>query len=197
LFFPFTTFFDHVHGYGLLIELAGLDGVRGALVTAQRKCILLRARHAVLFRHILRGVAHAYVGLRHAALERGIGRGLDAAHRNHAHALDTARDGDLDFTQSNARGGIVDRLQTGGAEAIDGRSRHRDGKSRAQYREARHIQPLFAFGHGAAQNDVFDLRGIETLRARNGFLHNQRGQLVRARVAQRTLEGFADRRSYR
>jgi len=46
-------------------------------------------------------------------------------------------------------------------KTIDGESRDFDGQSGTERGDAGHVHSLFGFGHGAAENDVFNFLGIK------------------------------------
>src|SRR5207245_7753786 len=85
-----------------------------------------------------------------------------------------------------------DGLQTGRAEAVNGHGAGFDGESGTQRGDARDVHALLAFGHGTAENYVVNFFGVEARDARQGFLDGQRGEIVGARGAERTLLSTAD-----
>jgi hypothetical protein len=60
-----------------------------------------------------------------------------------------------------------------------------------------HVHPLLSFGHGAAENHVFDLLWIELRHSVECAFNCHRGQFIRACRPQRALEGAANRRANR
>ena len=122
----------------------------------------------------------------------GIRGDLIAAHGHHAHGFGAAGDDDFGIAEHDAFGSHGDGLQAGGTEAIDGHGGTLDGQSGAQRGDARDVHALLGFGHGAAQNDVFDLLGIEARDAVDGAANGDGGQIVGAGGVQRALIGFAD-----
>src|SRR6202022_4912386 len=120
---------------------------------------------------------------------------LVAAHWDEGHGFGAARDDDFGGAAANAFGGERDGLQAGGAEAIDG---HRGGFNRetcAGCSNARDVNALLAFGHGAAKNDVVDLFGVDGRNASEDFFYGESGKIVGARGAERALVSSADRRA--
>ena len=85
-----------------------------------------------------------------------------------------------------------DGLQAGGAEAVDSHGRDLDGQTGAQRGDARDVHALLGFGHGAAEDDVVDLFGVEARHAVDGGADGDGGQIIRARRAQGALAGLAD-----
>ena len=71
------------------------------------------------------------------------------------------------------------------------------GKPGAQGRDARDVHALLAFGHGAAQDHVFDLFGVEAGHALDGVANRDGGKVIGPRGMQRALEGLADWRANR
>ncbi len=58
---------------------------------------------------------------------------------------------------ADAVGGQRDGLQAGGAEAVDGHSGNGYRQSGAKGRDFSDVHALLGLGHGAAQDNVFDL----------------------------------------
>ena len=123
--------------------------------------------------------------------EPGIGRGPAAAGGDHAHGLAAAGDEDVGAAGANAVGGQGDGLQAGAAEAVDGHAGDGVGQSGAQGGLASHVAAGFAFGHGAAEDDVFDAVLGCRVAVEQGA-DDDGGEVVGARVAQGAARGFAD-----
>ena len=88
---------------------------------------------------------------------------------------------------------LGDGLQAGRAEAVDGHGRDLDRQPGAQGGDARDVHALLGFGHGAAEDDVVDLLGIELRDALEGALDGDGGQIVGTGGAQGSFVGLADR----
>src|SRR6185503_6318717 len=61
--------------------------------------------------------------------------------------------------------------------------------------DAGDVQALLAFGHGAAEDDVLDLGGVERRHPRQRGGDGRRGEIVGTGVAQRAVRGLADGRA--
>ena len=96
-------------------------------------------------------------------------RELEARHRDVAHALNASGDNHLGVAEHNALRRISDGLQAGGTKAVDRDRRHGHGKARIQRHRAGEVQPLLAFGHRAADDDVLDITFVESRYAPYGF----------------------------
>ena len=174
----------HFHRHDFVVEMTLRLGFEGVLMAAVGEGVGILARDAVLALHLLGGEAHVDVDLRVVIDEPGIGRGFVAGHRDHAHGFAAARDEDVRAARANAVGRHGDRLQAGTAEAVDGDAGGSDGQAREQGGDARHIAAGFGFGHGAAEDDVFDvffgdLRDIWRASARMTVAARSSGRVLR------------------
>ena len=157
-----------------------------ALVRLQRKRVLRLTADLPLRGHFLGGEAHAIgdadvlVTRKHQRRERG----RVAAHRHHAHALDASGDHDLGFTDADAVGRHLDRRQARGAKTVDRNAAHALGQPGQHDRGARHVEPLLAFRHGAAADQVFDHAVVERRHLRKRRLQDLDQQIIRAQVAE-------------
>ena len=131
--------------------------------------------------------AHIDVGVGIVIDEPRIRGNLIAAHRHERHGFRATRDDDLCGTATNAVGGQGDGLQAAGAEAIHGHGGSFYRQSGAKGGDARDVHALFAFGHGAAEDDVVNFFGIEARDSRKGFLDDESGEIVGAGGTQRTF----------
>src|SRR5207237_4554333 len=86
----------------------------------------------------------------------GVGSHWDAGH-----AFDTARYGHVADAALDQVGGEVDRLLAGAALAVDGRRRRGDRKLGRQPGVAADVDRLLADLADAAEDDVFDLSGLD------------------------------------
>ena len=193
---PFGRGEAHRHGNDLVVELAGFDGGNGFLVALHRKLVGHLASDVVTLGQPLGGEAHREIGIGIVRDQPGIGRDFVAAHGNHGHGLDAAGDDGLRAARHDALGSHGNRLQPGRAEAIDGHRRNFDRQSGAQGSDARHVHALLGFGHGAAENHVFDLFGIELRHAFQRALDGHRGQIIGTRRPQGSFVSLADRRAH-
>ncbi len=93
----------------------------------------------------------------------------------------------------DALGSLSNRLQSGRAEAVDGDGGNLHRQSRAQGGDTGDVHALFGFGHGATEDDVLDLFGIELGYSLEGALDRVGGEVIRTGGAQGSFVGFADR----
>jgi hypothetical protein len=150
---------------------ATLGALRGARVGAGEQRVLPRAADQRL-RLVGQGVGAAPGGPRHA---------LDPGGEEHV-AL-----AGLDRVERHAGG-----LQRGGAVPGDGRARQVvEAEQRADH--AGHVEALLAAGQAAAQVEIFDVPRIELGDLVERGSDYGGGEVVRTKVAQRSLNGTADR----
>src|SRR5580658_1161886 len=116
-----------------------------------------------------------------------VGRNFVAAHRNHRHGFSSAGEHDFGGAGHDALGSHGNRLQSGGAEAIDGHRRDLDRKTSAQGGDAGDIHSLFGFGHGAAEDNVFNFFGVKLRHAVKSGLDGDGGQFIGARGTERAF----------
>ena len=150
----------------------------GALVASQREGVLVGAGDAVALGDVLGGLAHRLgrVQLRHprvdeapaerrvvhrpgAAGESGLGFRDDPGRP--AHRLDAAGEVEVAFAEAQRPGGLVDGLETGGAEAVHGDAGDLDRKAGEQRRHPGDVAVVLAGLVGGAHVDVADLRRVE------------------------------------
>ena len=117
------------------------------------------------------------------------------AHGNHAHGFGSPCNHHLGEPSHDALGGQCNRLQSGGAEAVDSHRRATHRQARAQGGDARHVVPLLGFGHGATQDDILNLLRVEAGNAAQNLLNHRRSHVVRAGVSQCAAGRLANRRS--
>src|SRR5690606_32139533 len=88
-------------------------------------------------------------------------------------------------------GGQRDRLQTGGAEAVDRHTGSSDRQAGTNRRQAGHVLALRTFVEGGAEDDVLDLGRIDagTL---YGVLDHEPGHVDAVGVVERTAVGLAE-----
>jgi hypothetical protein len=127
--------------------------------------------------------------------QRRVRRHFVAAHRHEAHRLGAAGHDGPRLADADAVGGHRNRLQARGAEAVHGDRRGRHRQSGAQAGDARDVQPLLGFRHRAADDDIVDVAGLDAAGARQRLAHDEGGQFIRPREAQRALRRLAHRRA--
>jgi hypothetical protein len=98
------------------------------------------------------------------------------------HVLDAAGDLHVLATRRDALGGLIDRLQTRAAVAVDRDAAHLDRQSRDERRHAGHVVALFFFLLDAAPLDVLDGRARHADAVEQG-LHQVGAQIVGADIA--------------
>ena len=166
------------HGVGgdLVAEGAGGDGRGGPMIGLDGESVLGFAADLPFLGHLLGGEAHA-VGDGHVLVAGEDGRvegDLVAHHLGHdGHALGAGGDHHVRLAQADARGGVRHGLQAGGAEAVDGNARHGVGQTGEQHADAGDVHALLRFRHGAADDHVADLAGVQA-----GHLADHGGQDV-------------------
>ena len=108
-----------------MLERTGVGGLRRFLMAAQGELVLLTPADLVFAGQVLGGQAHLLGGDAVAELETRaeVKAGL---HRDVLHVLDAARDLHIVHAGHDALGRLVDRLEAGAAQAIDGGRRHFD-----------------------------------------------------------------------
>src|ERR1700692_5119556 len=160
-------------------------------MAAQRKLIAPLASDSETSGHSLSGQAHREVGVGIMVDQPGIRRNFIAAHGDHGHRFTAPCDHHFGGSGHDAFGGHGDGLESGRAEAVDGHGGDFDGESGAQRGYAGYVHSLFGFGHGAAQDDVFDFFGVELGDAVERAFDGYGGQFIRTGGAQRSFVGSA------
>lgn len=187
----------HFDGDGFVFEVSGGDGGERFFVGVGGECVGLFAGDAELAGDVFRAEAHVDVGIGIVVDQPGIGGYFVAAHGYEGHGLSAASDDDFGGAAANALGGKGDSLQAGGAEAVDGHRGGFDGETGAERGDARDVHALLAFGHGAAENDVVDLFGVDGRNAGEDFFYGESGKIVGAGGAERAFVGAAYGSAYR
>ena len=124
--------------------------------------VLIFARYVPLRSHVFGGNTHAIGDGDMVVLEhRGRHSDLVAHHRHHAHRFGACCDHQIGFAQTDAVSCQSDGLQAGGTESVDGLRRYRLRQAGQQGTDTCHIHALFAFGHGATDDDVIDALGVD------------------------------------
>ena len=179
-------------GHGLIGKLAGGNRGQRFLMAAQGEGVALVTRDAEAFGDAFGGKSHAEISVGIMIDEPGIGGNFVAAHGDHGHGLGSACHHDFGAAGHNALRRHGNCLQAGGAETIDGHRRDLDRKSGAKGSDAGDIHSLFAFGHGAAEDDVLNFFGIELGEAIKRAFDGDGGQFIGASGAEGSLVGAAD-----
>ena len=134
----------------------------GPLLAARAVLVLLFARDPISLRDDLRGLQHAHVDgrlaldqpriLEHVPVQLLLDTGdrLESARNHHRNAVD-----------DHALGGDRDGLQTGGTEAVHGRTRRGNRKTRAQRDLTGDVASRRAFRQRAPHDHVLDFGWIE------------------------------------
>ncbi len=176
----------------LVLEVPALDRGERALMAAQRELILRLTGDAGRAGVVLGDEAGAEVHVGVAGDELGVGRDLVAAHRHHAHRLGAAGDRGAALAEHDALGAVGDRLQPGGAEAIDRHRRGFDGNPGTQARDPRDVHALFAFRHRAPDDHIVDQRGIQLRHALECALDGGGAEFVGTHHAEGATRRLAD-----
>ena len=108
------------------------------------------------------------------------------------HALGAAGEDDVGGASADAVGGEGDRLEAGGAVAVDGHGGGGDGQAGAVRGDASDVHALLGLGHRAAQDDVFDLLLGELGDTIKRAIDGGGGEIVRAGRAQGAARCLAD-----
>ncbi len=175
-------------------ELAARLGGERLAVTRQREGVLLLARHLPPRGDPFRGQPHAVGDAEVLVLGEHLGVEREPAeHRDHAHALGAGGDDDVGLAGADAVGGDRDRVQPGGAEAIDRHPRHAVRQPGEQQTDARDVHALFVLGHGAADDHVLDALRLDLRYLHQDTLQDVRQQRVGAGMPERAPRGLADR----
>ena len=186
--------------HDLALEAARVPCRQRALVRRQREGVLGFARDRVCFMQIFGGFAHllqgeargqARVGVAPAKarierfeLARGEGGGgFGQGPRRARHRLDAAREHEIGLAEAHEAGRLRDGFEARGAEAIHRHARHRVGKAGEQRGHPRDVAVVLARLVGAAEDDLIDAAGVETMTGDHGH-EDVTGEVVGAHVAQ-------------
>src|SRR5207248_1310697 len=88
------------------------------------------------------------------------------------------------FACADSASGVVDGLEAGGAEAVDGDAAHFDGKASEEDGHAGHVAVVLASLVSAAEDDVLDAGGIDA-GAGDKLFDDEGGEVVGADVFER------------
>src|SRR6266481_1858057 len=181
--------FRRAHGSDLALEKSLLLRPRCPLLAQKRIFVLRLAADFVALGHYFSRIAHHHVQPRHFFLQHGIGAAVALRHADAFHAAAHRRVGPFmdDLVRRHGNG-----VQSRGAEAVDGGSANRSGQTGQHGRDARDVVALGTMRLAAAQNDIFDLFGIELRSFAQHILNAMRGEFIRTRDVERSAKGFGE-----
>ncbi len=176
-----------------LLGKTSFHGCRvGTAVGAGGKLVLLLTADAVQLAEHLGGQPHHAGGFRHRLGHAGVE--VDAvAHRHVTHVLDAANDEDIPITYLNGARGIMQRLHTRAAQAVDGNRPHLLRNAGQQRGVAGDVEALLQGLLHAAPVDILDLVRVEVGVAQQDGFHQVRGQVFCTHVAEGAALGPAHR----
>ena len=188
-------------GHDLFGEVAAGGGLAGALLRAQRECVLILALDLKLLGDVLARFRHgidAVLRFEHRIDEPPADGGvvnLRAARKRFAglahdkgrarHGFDAAGDGEIHLAGADRARRIADRIEPGSAKPIDGEAGHAFRQSGEQQRHARHVAIVFAGLVGAAEENFVETRPIGLRVARDECADRRGGEIVGADFRQR------------
>ncbi|MNE64939.1 hypothetical protein D3C80_1603810 [compost metagenome] len=159
-----------------------------------RHGLLVDAADAVALGHHFGGMPHGHVGLRIAVHQLRVGGDVEAAHGHAGHGFHAAAEESLARSQLDLAGGIVDGAHGGATEAVDGGASDGFWQAGEEAGDARDVHALLGFGVGAAEDQVFDLAGVDIQAFYQAF-HHLGGEVVGTKIDQpaffREMEGRA------
>ena len=188
-----------VPGRDLAREEARVLSGDGALLRALREAVHVLARDVPSLGDVLGGQAHrdVDVGDRRVVAEQlrmqllGVLRvAVDLGDR-----LDAGSDEGVPLAGLDRVKGHPDRLQRGGAEAVDRRARDGVGQIGEQSCAAAEVHALPLLGEAAADHDVVDLTAVELGHLLQRGVDREADEVVGPRVHERPLLGAPDRRA--
>ena len=187
--------------HDLLGEIASRNGIAGALLRAQGKGILVRARDLILFRHVLGSLRHgvdAVLRLEQgideapaqrrisdlgAALERLLGLAHDQ--RSASHGLNAPCDRELGFAATDGARGIADRIESRGAQPVHGHPWHAIRDAGQEQRHAGHVAIVLARLVGAAEHHLIELGPVDVGMALDQGPDRDGGKVIGAHTRER------------
>ena len=152
---------DVAHRRDRLLEAPLRPGLGGAPLRFDGIGVDVVAREAVFGRDQIGrdALRHEIGGDRERRIDRpGAARGADA---DAAHRFDAAADRHVVLAGHDLRGGEIDRVEAGSAEAVDLHAGHVVAEARRQRAHAGDVAARFADRIDAAHHDVVDLAGVE------------------------------------
>src|SRR6266849_336698 len=179
--------------YNLVVEAATLQRSADATLTFEAVLVLPVTADLVALGNDLRGLQHRHVHLRlhrHQLLVDGV-EFVHVLVLHQADRLDAAANGDLDAVEHHRARGDRDRLQSGGALAVDGGAGDCNWEAGADRALAGDVHHHGALLHGAAHHHVLDLAGRDA-GALHGFGHHVSGQGRAIGVVERAARGRSD-----
>ena len=173
----------------------------GALLRAQRKRVLILARHLEFLGDVLAGLGHGvdavlrlHQRIDEAPAERGIvnfGRarkrlaGLAHDERRPRHRFDAARDGELHLAGADRARRIADGVEARRAQPVDGDAGNAVRQAGQQQRHAGDVAIVLAGLVGAAEEHFVEPRPVDLVVAGDQRLDRHRGQVVGAYLGER------------
>ena len=177
-------------------EMTGGLRSDGALLRLLGEAIHVLARDVELVGDVLRGHPHRDVDVRDRALAHQLRVQLLGVLRiavDLRDRLDAGGDIDVALARLDRVERHPRRLERGGAEAVDRRSRHAVRELREQRRAAGEVHPLLLLREAAADDHVDDVLRLELRHLRHRLADREGEQVVGALVDQRALAGAPDR----
>ena len=181
-------------GDDLLGEIAGGDGLGGALLRAQRKGVLIGAGDLEFLGDVLGGLGHGvdavlrlHQRIDEAPAERGVEdfrrarkRFAGFAHheRRARHGFDAAGNGEIHFAGTDRARGVAHGIQPRSAKPVHRDARDLVRQAREQERHARDIAVVLAGLVGAAEEYFVEPRPIGFGIAGDQRLDRDRGKVV-------------------
>ena len=150
--------------------------------------LLLEAQDRIFFGDVLGGNAHRHIGGGHGFRQSRIRHRVEAHHGNPAHAFNPGTDKNFAGTQSNGPRCRMNGLHGRAAKTVDGSGAHGLRQAGNEGNQPGHIEPLFAFGKGTAQQQVFHVFRIDPGHLHKPAHHPCR-QIIRAGSGKRPLVG--------
>ncbi len=191
-----ASLFIHVYFFDrqrqdTIFEKPALDGMDRFLMRTVRKKVLVLAAHVIFLRHGFGGKPHIEVVVRVIGGD-GIGRhSLPAGLRDHAHTFCAAGDDTISHTRADLGGGDGDRFQAARAVPVDGYARGVD-PYRPGCNDPPHLEPLFGFGDGIADDDVVDAMRVQLGYGSQQVLDNGDRHIIGTIEAKFSAFGFSD-----
>src|SRR6185437_11843562 len=189
----------HGHRDDFLVEMARLLRGNRAGLGDERPLVLGLPAHFAFFGHVLGGHAHRDVHVVERALRavhEGMELELSAAPACARDGLDAGRDVGIALARFDRVEVHPDRLQGGGAEAVDGGAGHAVVDARDQSGDAPDVVALLTLSVATTHHHVAD-RGLLYLRvALHDRLQWDRGEVIGAHGLERPLHGPPDGRTH-
>ena len=156
--------------------------------------VLGRARQGVAPGKVLGGATHRLVGGGIALGQTGMGHRIEAHHRHPGHRFDTATNKGVAGAAGDRPGGHVHRLHRGATVTVDRGGGDAQRQTGEKADGAGDVQPLLAFGKGAADDQILEV-GRGDAGAANQFADHGGGEIVGPGAGQAALTGRSERRA--